>query len=145
MLALLVEKAKRARQAAAEVLVTALMKYAFLLQMEGSATPRRLYHFLPYHYGPFAKELYTDLEALQRKGLVRVEIDHGEDKTRITLVAPTKAEVALAALPDDLKVDAATIVETYGDLDHKALLETVYEKYPAYARKSRWRQRTGRR
>lgn len=144
VLALLVEKAKRASRAAAEVLVTALMKYAFLLQMEGSATRQRLYHFVPYHYGPFAKELYTDLEALQREGLVRVEIDHEEDKTRITLVDPAKAEEALAALPDDLKEDAATIVETYGDLDHKALLETVYEKYPAYARKSRLRQRTRR-
>jgi type I restriction enzyme S subunit len=144
VLALLVQKVKRARQAAAEVLVTALMKYAFLLQMEGSANRRRLYHFVPYHYGPFAKELYTDLEALQREGLVRVESDDEEDKTRITLVDPAKAEEALAALPDDLKEDAATIVETYGDLDHNALLMSVYEKYPGYARKSRLRQRTRR-
>ncbi len=142
VLALLVEKAKRARQGAAEVLVTALMKYAFLLQMEGSATRRRLYHFVPYHYGPFAKELYTDLEALQGEGLVRVENDDEEDKTRITLVDPSKAEEALAALPDDLKEDAATIVETYGNLDHNTLLMSVYEKYPAYARKSRLRRRS---
>jgi type I restriction enzyme S subunit len=140
LLALLVEKARRAGRAAAEVLVTALMKYAFLLQMEGSASRRRFYHFVPYHYGPFAKELYTDLEALQKEGLVRVDHDTEEDKTRIKVIDPAKAEEALSALPDDLKEDAATIVETYGDLDHSALLEAVYEKYPAYARKSRLKQ-----
>lgn len=141
VLALLVEKAKRARRTAAEVLVTALMKYVFLLQMEGNAGRRRLYHFVPYHYGPFAKKLYSDLEALQNEGLVRVENDEEEDKTRITLVDSSKAEEVLASLPEDLKQDAAAIVETYGDLDHNALLKTVYEKYPAYARKSRLRRK----
>jgi type I restriction enzyme S subunit len=143
VLALLAEKARRARRAAAEVLVTALMKYAFLLQMEGNGGRRRVYHFVPYHYGPFAKDLYTELQALQEEGLVRVENDSEEDKTKITLVDPAKANEALAALPDDLKEDAATIIETYGALDHNALLKTVYEKYPAYAKKSRLRRARG--
>jgi len=140
VLALIAEKVKRTARAAAEVLVTALMKYAFLLQMEGNGGRRRVYHFVPYHYGPFAKELYADLQALQEQGLVRVENDSEEDKTKITLVDPAKADEALAALPDDLKEDAATIIETYGDLDHNTLLKTVYEKYPAYAKKSRLRR-----
>lgn len=141
VLALLMEKAKRARRAATEVLVTALMKYAFLFQMEGNAARRQLYHFVPYHYGPFAKELYADLQALQEEGLVRVESDLEEDKTKIALVDSAKAQEALAALPDDLKEDAATIIDTYGDLDHNALLRAVYEKYPAYAHKSRLKRR----
>ena len=143
VLALIAEKVKRARRSA-EVLVTALMKYAFLFQMEGQAARRSLYHFVPYHYGPFAKELYADLAALQNEGLVRVENDAEEDKTKITLADPAKAEEALSTLPDDLKEAAARIIETYGDLNHNALLETVYEKYPAYARKSRLK-RKGRR
>ncbi|MCI0422694.1 MAG: restriction endonuclease subunit S, partial [Acidobacteria bacterium] len=68
LLALLAEKARRARQKAPEVLVTALMKYAFLLQMEGNGR-QKLYHFVPYHYGPFAKEIYTDLQKLREEGL----------------------------------------------------------------------------
>lgn len=143
LLVLLVEKAKRANRAVAEVLVTALMKYAFLLQIEGNGGRRRLYHFVPYHYGPFAKELYTDLQALQQEGLVRVDNDSEEDKTKITLVDSTRADEALAALPDELKEDAAAIIETYGNLDHNALLKTVYEKYPAYAKKSRLRRARG--
>ncbi len=42
-----------------------------------------------------------------------------------------------AAASEDPKEDAATIIETYGDLDHNSLPKTVYEKYPVYARKSK--------
>ena len=140
ILALIAEKAKRARRSA-EVLVTALMKYVFLFQMEGSASHRRLYHFVPYLYGPFAKEIYIDLEKLQEEGLVQVESNPEEDKTKITLTDPARAEALFADLPEDLKEDAATVISTYGDLDHNSLLEVVYEKYPAYAKKSRSRQR----
>lgn len=140
ILALIAEKAKRAR-CSAEVLVTALMKYVFLFQMEGSASQRRLYHFVPYHYGPFAKELYANLEKLEQDGLISVHKESNEEKTQIRLADPAKAEQILVELPEDFKEDVAVIIETYGDLDHNALLETVYEKYPAYAKKSRLRWR----
>lgn len=136
ILALIAETTKRARRSA-EVLLTALMKYLFLVQMEGSSTRRRFYHFVPYHYGPFAKELYDDLKKLQDEGLVRVESNSEEEKIKITLADPARIDGELARLPDDLKQDVAAIIESYGDLDHNALLKTVYEKYPAYARKSK--------
>lgn len=141
LLAFLVEKARRAsrRSAEAAVLVTALMKYTFLLQMEGNGW-RRLYNFVPYHYGPFAKELYTDLGKLQEEGLVNVDNDTDEEKTRITLSDPDRAKETLSELPDDLKEDIATVLDAYGDLDHNTLLKRVYEKYPAYAKKSRVRR-----
>jgi type I restriction enzyme S subunit len=141
ILALLAEKAKRAGRAAATVLITALMKYVFLFQMEGNGGRRRLYHFVPYHYGPFSKEVYADLEALEQEGLVRVEKDPEEEKTKITLADAPKIEERLAMLPDDIKQDVAVIIETYGDLDHATLLSTVYEKYPAYARESQLKRR----
>jgi type I restriction enzyme S subunit len=141
LLAFLRERANRAGRKAREaaILVTAMMKYAFLLQMEGNGR-RRLYQFVPYHYGPFAKDLYTDLEKLQEDGLVTVDNDTDEDKTRIILADSAKADDALAFLPDDLKEDISAILNTYGDLDHNALLKTVYEKYPVYAKKSRIRK-----
>ena len=115
------------------------MKYAFLFQMEGNGR-HRLYHFVPYHYGPFAKQLYEDLQGLVHDGLVRVENDHDEDKTRITLVDTDKADEMLAKIPEDVKGDVASIAETYGSLDHRNLLKTVYEKYPAYAKNSKARK-----
>jgi len=141
LLALIRERAARAEKAVqAAILITALMKYAFLFQMEGSGR-RRFYQFIPYHYGPFAKELYTDLERLQADGLVTVSNDADEDKTRITLADLDRTDAALAELPDDLKEDVAAILDAYGDLDHNALLKIVYEKYPVYAKKSRVRRK----
>ena len=90
---------RKAREAA--ILVTAMMKDAFLLQMEGIGRCW-LYQFVPYHYGPFAKDLYADLEKLQEDGLVTVDNDTDEDKTRIVLADSAKADDALAVLPDDL-------------------------------------------
>lgn len=158
-----------------EILITALMKYAFLMQMEGELH-RTFYRFVPYHYGPCAMELYDDLKALSNDGLVIIEKDTDEDKTRIKLTNPEivaavlekeahKDDSILASLEgngeatdtefdpvmlrllrrrseiiETLKSDAATILDKYGDLDHKSLLEIVYAKYPAYAKKSRVRK-----
>lgn len=145
LLALILERAGRPENAAqAAVLVTALMKYAFLLQMEGNGR-RRFYPFIPHHYGPFAKELYADLERLQADGLVTLDESTGEGKARITLADSAHTEAALADLPDVLKEDVVSILDVYGDLDNKALLRIVYDKYPAYLKRSPLRDRTPRR
>jgi len=142
LLEMIRQRAVRTDKAAeAAVLVTALMKYAFLFQMESNGR-RRLYYFVPYHYGPFAKQLYEDLQGLVRDGVVRVENDQDEEKTRITLVDTEKADQMLASVPEDLKADVASIVETYGELDHRNLLKTVYKKYPAYAKNSRVKKKS---
>jgi type I restriction enzyme S subunit len=141
LLAILSEKEKRASGSASDamVLVTALMKYVFLVQMEG-AVPRRLYRFVPYHYGPFAKELYTDLEALQQQGVITVH-NGDDDKTKIRLVDTERAIREATELPDDLREDVCSVLDDYGQLEHKNLLRTVYEKYPAYAVKSKLRKK----
>jgi uncharacterized protein YwgA len=143
LLCLIRERMTRVEKSArAAVLMTALMKYAFLFQMEGSGQ-RRLYHFVPYHYGPFAKQLYEDLQGLVQEGVVRVENDQDEDKTRITLLNTDKADEMLVNMPEDVKADVASIIETYGALDHRNLLKTVYRKYPAYAKNSRIKKKAG--
>jgi len=121
------------------VLVTSLMKYAFLLQKEG-ITGQTLYHFVPYKYGPFAKELYQDLEVLAADGLLTVTETNAE-KTEITQVPSRHATVeeAVAELPADLRANITAVVERYGDLNHHELLAIVYQKFPAYATKSRLR------
>lgn len=134
VLALLAEKVKQARQAPVNSLVAVLMTCVFLFQMEGKSR-RRLYHFVPYDNGPFAKELHDDLEKLQEEGFVTLVKGINEVKTQITLKDPEKSEQALAELPDELKEDVTAVIERYGHLDHSALLKTVHEKYPAYARK----------
>lgn len=139
-LALLAMLAEATRRRDSAVLVTALMKYLFLLQMEGNGR-RRLYQFVPYHYGPFAKDLYADLEQLQSEGLIAIDNDTDEDKTRITMADPQCIEATLGEIPDDLHEDIGSILDEYGELDHNRLLKTVYKKYPAYAKNSRLRKK----
>lgn len=127
--------------------ITSLMKYAFLAQMQGntlSQPANRLYDFVPYHFGPFTQDLYTDLEVLEAEGWVTVEratngfFDTSE-RVDISLSSERTDEVesALAKLSDAERADLETVIEKYGDLSHNELLHTVYAQYPVYARKSR--------
>lgn len=121
------------------ILVTALMKYAFLFQME-NMNQRKLYNFVPYHYGPFAKDLYEDLEALQADGFISID-NVEEDKTRISIDDSVKVDAALKTIPSDILESVSEIFSNYGNLPHNALLERVYEKYPSFAVKSRLRKK----
>lgn len=104
---------------------------------------RRFYEFVPYHYGPFAKELYADLEKLQEHGLVN--IDNGDvDKTKITLAAPAKARGLTDQLPEELWEDSQTIIDGYGGRKHNEPLDRVYDKFPAYAKKASKKASPGR-
>jgi hypothetical protein len=66
-----------------------------------------------------------------------------EERTEIALASSKRAltEEANAGLPEDLQADITAIVDHYGDLHHNELLTTVYQKFPAYAMKSRLRRR----
>jgi uncharacterized protein YwgA len=133
---------KRQRHRPSEpVLITSLMKYVFLLQKEGT-TGQALYHFVPYKYGPFARELYQDLETLAAEGFIAVT-ETDEERTEITLAPSKEATVqeVIANLPENLQVDVTRVLEQYGPLSHNQLLASVYEKYPAYTTKSRLRRR----
>lgn len=149
-LALLALLAARQAVRTEPVGITSLMKYAFLAQMQGQALSQpagRLYRFVPYHFGPFAQELYADLEVLAAEGWVTVERPEGDlttpERTDIRLNPQRAAAVtaAVAELSADERADLTQVIAQYGDLAHNALLEAVYSQYPAYARKSKLRRR----
>jgi len=72
-----------------------------------------------------------------QEGLITIDQDAEEEKTRIAVAAPARVQQALGGLPEDLCADIAAILDQYGELEHNRLLKTVYAKYPAYAKKSR--------
>lgn len=49
------------------------MKGMFLLSKEGPPELLNLYHFEPYHWGPFDKAVYSDLDELEADGLIASE------------------------------------------------------------------------
>ena len=122
------------------VMLTALMKYAFVFQMQ-NRTRQRLYAFRPYKYGPFASEIYDHLGVLEADGLVR-QREGGRSGERewhrieLTRKGRAYAEELLPAFDPDLVEELAAVAREYGPLEHDALLDRVYEEYPEFARKS---------
>lgn len=121
------------------VLITALMKYLFLMQMEGKG--RKLYRFISYKYGPFAREVYDDLEALKERGLISISmVESGAERERTEIafhdIQQEDLEKLLQHLPAETRDSIKRIVDSYGGLSLNGLLDYVYEKYPEFAVRS---------
>jgi hypothetical protein len=89
-----------------------------LLQKEGT-TGQTFDHFVPYKYGPFARQLYHDLEALAAKEFFSVS-ESDEERATITLDPSKKATVeeVIAQLPENLQGNVTRILVHYGSLSH---------------------------
>ncbi|MDK2864883.1 MAG: type restriction enzyme subunit [Thermotogota bacterium] len=119
-------------------MVTVAMKSAFLLQQEAGLNLD--YNFIPYKYGPFSKEVYEDIEELERNFLVeRMKPKKDIEMTEIRLIDEFKdwTERIIDNLPQKIKDAIKTYVEKYGKMELNELLDYVYAKYPEYAVKSK--------
>lgn len=120
-----------------------LQKGLFLDAEEGDVGDDEKYAFIPYNYGPMSAQIYTDLADLVSEGLVEAVPVKGQSWSRY--VATDKG---LEAGRDILSGDpsGATAQHLYrikkdvASKTFKALLEDVYEKYPAFAEKSVFRR-----
>lgn len=135
LLAFIRECIKRVEIADQAVLVNVLMKYIFLLQMEGNVS-HRFYHFRPHQYGPLSSQIYAELELLQNEGLLTLDKNRNWENISVVLKDAAKADTALAELPDEITEDVAAILNAYGNLDLDSLAKAVHEKYPLYIKKS---------
>jgi len=149
----------QAAQAQQPVYITPLMKYAFLLQEESGHAfsdreqlalplaaearvaylPVEWYEFEPYKYGPFAKDLYEDLEALEGAGLIALSHPPRSkgalrEKTEIYLAQDQADTVRdlVDSVPADVRQAVDAIIEEYASLNQKQLLDLVYRLYPEY-------------
>lgn len=123
-------------------MITVAMKSAFLLQQDAGLNLG--YNFIPYKYGPFSKEVYEDIEELEKNLLVeRVKPKKDIEMTEIRLVYDFKdwTERIIDSLPEDIKETVKTYVEKYGKMKLNELLDYVYAKYPEYAVKSKRKRR----
>jgi len=119
-------------------MVTVAMKSAFLLQQEAGLNLG--YDFIPYKYGPFSKEVYKDIEELEKNLLVeRVKPKKDIEMTEIRLIKEFKdwTEKIIDSLPEDIKEIVKEYIEKYGKMELNELLDYVYAKYPEYAVKSK--------
>ena len=123
-------------------MVTVAMKSAFLLQQEAGLNLG--YDFIPYKYGPFSKEVYEDIEELEKNLLVeRVKPKKDLEMTEIRPIEEFKdwTEKMIDSLPEDIKEIVKAYIEKYGKMELNELLDYVYAKYPEYAVKSKRKRR----
>jgi hypothetical protein len=116
-----------------------IQKGMFLLSMRGPQ--RNLYEFEPYDWGPFSREIYRDLDALERDSLVLSEAAPGQTwRLYRTSIEGTRRAQQFAGRMDDAHV--RWLLDTRRFVTERSflrLLQDIYDAYPAYAANSRLR------
>jgi uncharacterized protein len=120
-----------------------LQKGMFLDAQESDPGEEEKYAFVPYNYGPMSAQIYSDLDALVGEGLVEEVPVQGRSWSRY--VATEKGLEAGQDLLDkessrDVGGQLYRIKKEVASKSFKALLEDVYERYPAFASKSVFRR-----
>lgn len=123
---------------------TRMQKLVFLIQEEFEDAEHKLpetYTYVPYDYGPFARDLYDDLDRLKDRGVIeeeRVEMADGTYKYNYRLT--DQADGYLSNLPQQkferTQRFAEQIKSEFNDIRLPELLDYVYSKYPQYAENS---------
>lgn len=118
--------------------ITVVMKHMFLLQREKRASLG--YQFAPYKFGPFSKEVYEDVEALEKEMLViRTKPSKKIEKQETAIDEESTDEVAkiLESIPKGKKEAVKEVVDKFGPMGFEELLDYVYSKYPEFAVESK--------
>lgn len=124
---------------------TRLQKLMFLTQKRLDERGSQIdwgYPFLPYDYGPFAKELYDDLDWLRHRGLIKErERRLDDDVIQYDYILTSEGrEVAKERLEDEgmsqLKETFEAVKKEFNDIPLQQLIDHVYSEYPEYAENS---------
>jgi uncharacterized protein YwgA len=120
-----------------------VQKALFLLAREGGIPSRERYWFVPYNYGPMSPRVYRDVDALTRAGLVERVPVAGYSWGLVRATARGRERAAQLATRADRGAlrRLAEIRAEVTSLSFAQLLESVYERYPAFAAKSVFRRR----
>jgi len=120
---------------------TKLQKLLFLVQNElKNRGFKAKYAFRPYLYGPYSRELYTDIEWLRMNELIEVRTTFDDDIGLMTDFAITeKGRRKLSSLMDSQiygNIDEIinSIVSKYGEMDVAQLVEFVHKRFVDYDR-----------
>ncbi len=112
-----------------------LQKSLFLL---GQEFPNELagdyYAFVPYHYGPFTSDVYTDAEALEADGLIQI-IRSPSSSWRIYTITPAGTEAAAAIekrAEPRMNSYIKKMVAWMKSISFQDLIKTIYQHFPTY-------------
>lgn len=115
-----------------------VQKGMFLLSKIGPA--RDLYDFSPYHWGPFSRDVYRDLDALEAEGLVRSEPVPGQSwaKYSVTAAGSDRAREFGRTLDPEQIEWLSKLRRFLTTRSFNKLLRDVYDQFPEFATRSRF-------
>lgn len=117
---------------------TRMQKLVFLIERKLNSNE---YHFIPYDYGPFSKELYKDIDDLISEKYIEEthEIFEGNISFKYRLTPDGKKLIRKLLQSPAIKKKLYIIEKVksnYCYLNLHELIEKVYTEYPEYAQNS---------
>ena len=109
-----------------------LQKSLFLIDKAFPDLTREFYNFIPYNYGPFDKEVYSDAELLIDSGLVLKEESHGLRIYKISEDGVSAANKIMEEAPTEFVNYLQKMINWIQPLSFQVLISSVYAKYPDY-------------
>ena len=121
-----------------------VQKYFFLLDRN---VPEDVagghFDFQPYDYGPFDKEVYQTLDALQARGLVEIASPNGRGVRlyRLSETGIREAAEPLKRVPEYIKTYARSVADWIRPLSFTQVVSAIYAQYPEMKVNSVFRER----
>ncbi len=110
-----------------------LQKSLFLVgKLLGAEKEGGFYEFIPYDYGPFAKDVYSDAESLEREQLVRIDRIPARRWKEYSATPRTLNEAAAIEADAKLRDNVRKIVKWTRSLPFPELVRSIYKHFPAY-------------
>jgi len=108
-----------------------VQKLFFLIDQElHSVLGDKFFDFHPYSYGPFDKEVYSELESLSADGLVSVIPEHNWVNYKLTVSGQEEADAILAGLPEIVRDYIFKASSFIRKLSFTQLVRAIYKAYP---------------
>lgn len=105
-----------------------VQKLFFLLDAQGAHLVNGPhFDFQPYHYGPFDKAVYKELDALAAEGLADVR----RRSYALTAAGQAEGEMMLAELPAATREYLSKLSAFVRRLNFSELVSAIYKAYPA--------------
>jgi len=106
-----------------------LQKLFFLIDMKLSReVGGPFFHFTPYHYGPFDKEVYEELDNLNSEN--KVEIIQNNRLRLYKLTEEGKNTIPISNLNENVKSKVEDIIDYVKTKSFTELISAIYHDYP---------------
>ena len=117
-----------------------VQKLFFLLQEKGQASPSlggTYFDFQPCHFGPYDKDVYSELENLTQQGWIEISFTpSGIRQYRLTPSGQEQADILLKQLDERSRKFARKISRWILEKDFFQLVQAIYRAFPHMAENS---------